>query len=106
MKRLPSTQVRTRTLSLFRAIGHRDRLLVLLALAETDRLCVSDLVELCGTTQSAMSHQLRTLRNAGLVKTERQGKQIFYALDDRHVASIIQDAVAHVAEQPRRRSPA
>lgn len=96
-------RLRDKTVALFRAIAHQDRLLVLLALSKNKRLCVGDLTELCGATQSAMSHQLRALREAGLVRTEREGKQIFYMLDDKHVAHIIEDAVAHVAESGKTR---
>jgi DNA-binding transcriptional ArsR family regulator len=101
---LEDAKVRNRVLTLFRAISHEDRLRVLLALSEHERLCVGDLTELCETSQSAMSHQLRTLRDAGLVRTEREGKQIFYLLDDRHVAHIIGDALAHVSEDSQRDS--
>ncbi len=95
---LPEAPLRAKALSLFRAIGHEDRLTVLLALSRHERLCVGELTELCGSSQSSMSHQLRNLRDAGLVRTERQGKQVFYALDDMHVARIIEDALEHVAE--------
>lgn len=94
---LPAPAVRARALELFRAIGHPDRLVTLLALARGER-CVSELAALCGTSHSAMSHQLRILREAGLVRAERRGKQVFYGLDDDHVARIIDDAVAHVHE--------
>lgn len=95
---LPPEPLRQRALGLFRAICHEDRLTVLLALSQGEPRCVSDLTELCGSSQSSMFHQLRNLREAGLVRTERQGKQVFYALDDAHVARIIEDALAHVAE--------
>jgi DNA-binding transcriptional ArsR family regulator len=90
-----------RALALFRAVGHPDRLRVLLALADAGPLCVADLTELCRRSQSAMSHQLRTLRDAGLVRTLRRGKQIFYLLDDGHVAHLIRDALEHVSERRR-----
>lgn len=99
MTLLPPAPLRRRALSLFRAIGHEDRLVVLLALASTERLCVSELAGLCKASPSAMSHQLRTLRQAGLVRASREGKLIYYALQDRHVARIIQDAVAHAGER-------
>lgn len=95
---LPHPAVRERALALFRAIAHPDRLTVLLALARGERLCVSDLSALCAASQSAMSHQLRTLRDAGLVRAERAGKQVFYTLADHHVAHIVGDAVAHAEE--------
>jgi DNA-binding transcriptional ArsR family regulator len=105
MKRaLPGAAARRAVLELFRAFSHEDRLTVLLALSLNDALCVSDLTELCGATQSSMSHQLRHLRDAGLVRRTRRGKQIFYALDDQHVAAILVDAVTHAKEKrpPRR----
>ncbi|MFO0723035.1 MAG: metalloregulator ArsR/SmtB family transcription factor [Myxococcota bacterium] len=89
----------TQVLALFRAFSHADRLTVLLALSEHESLCVSELTELCGATQSAMSHQLRRLREAGLVRARRRGKQIFYALDDQHVAAILEDALSHAREK-------
>ena len=90
-------------LAMFRAFSHADRLTVLLALSEHASLCVSELTELCGATQSAMSHQLRRLREAGLVRSRRRGKQVFYALDDRHVAAILADAISHAREKRRAR---
>ena len=97
-RELPAPEVRERALGLFRTIGHPDRLTVLLALSRNERLCVSELTALCGARQSAMSHQLRALREAGLVRGERIGKQVFYRLDDHHVAHIIRDALTHVEE--------
>ncbi len=92
--------VRDQALAFFRAIAHPDRLVVLLALADGER-CVSELTALCGTSQSSMSHQLRALRDAGLVRGERRGKQVFYGLDDHHVTHIVRDAIAHVREDGR-----
>lgn len=99
--RLPPTRVRARALGMFQAIAHADRLDVLLALSAAPQ-CVSDLAEACKASPSAMSHQLRRLREAGLVRAERRGRRIEYALADRHVAKIVADAVAHAAE-PRAR---
>lgn len=84
-------------LALFRALAHPDRLRALLALREAP-LCVSQLTTLCGISQSGMSHQLRLLRDAGLVATERRGRKVYYSLADHHVAHIIGDAVLHAAE--------
>lgn len=96
--RLPSLAQRKRALRIFRAVAHPDRLLVLIALGRSP-VCVSDLAALCGRSQSAMSHQLRALRRAGLVQSRRRGKQIFYALRDHHVADLIQGALAHASER-------
>jgi len=97
---MPSRALRGRTLALFRAVAHEDRLLVLLALSRQPRLCVAELTALCGASQSAMSHQLRTLRDAGLVRAEREGRRVFYALHDHHVAHLLGDALDHVAHSP------
>lgn len=100
--RLPPARVRARALAMFQAIAHADRLDVLIALSAAPR-CVSDLAEACETSPSAMSHQLRRLREAGLVRAERHGRRIEYALADRHVAKIVGDAVAHAGESGARR---
>ena len=94
---LPPARLRRRALALFSAIAHEDRLDVLLALASRAR-CVSELAEVCGASPSAMSHQLRRLRDAGLVEARKSGRQVEYALADRHVVKIVRDAIAHVAD--------
>lgn len=95
--RLPPARVRARALAMFQAIAHGPRFDVLLALSAAPQ-CVSDLAEACQASPSAMSHQLRRLRDAGLVRTQRRGRNVEYALADRHVAKIVRDAVAHAAE--------
>jgi DNA-binding transcriptional ArsR family regulator len=100
---LPPRPTRAKALRLFQAIAHADRLDVLLALSAAPR-CVSELADVCQASPSAMSHQLRRLREAGLVRTSRRGRHVEYALADRHVAKIVGDAVAHAAESPPRRS--
>ena len=67
------------------------------ALFEAD-ICVCDLAELLGMTQSAISHQLRILKNAKLVKNKRDGKQVIYFLADEHVRSIINQGLEHIEE--------
>ena len=64
-------------------------------------LCVYDLTQALGMTQSAVSHQLRLLRNAHLVKTRREGKSIFYSLDDDHVVTIMSQGLAHIRHTGR-----
>ena len=73
---------------LFRVFGDSTRIRILYALFESE-LCVCDLAELLGLTQSAVSHQLRTLKDAKLVRFRREGKSIIYALDDDHVRQIL-----------------
>lgn len=72
----------------------RVRIVSLLAAAE---LCVCDLAAALGMSQSAVSHQLRTLRDLRLVRWRREGRKIFYALDDEHVADLFRRGLEHVA---------
>ncbi|MBI2375249.1 MAG: helix-turn-helix transcriptional regulator [Deltaproteobacteria bacterium] len=100
--------LRTRALELFQAIAHPDRLLTLMALGRAEAtpeggVSAGELAELCGAEQSAMSHQLRRLKDSGLVRTRRNGRRIYYALNDQHVARIIEDALEHVDEVPKAR---
>ena len=81
----------------FRVFGDSTRIRILYALFEAE-LCVCDIAEVLGMTQSAISHQLRALKNARLVKGRREGKTVFYALADDHVKTIIGQGLDHVAE--------
>ena len=81
----------------FKVFGDPTRLKILLALDQGE-LCVCDLVDLIGMTKSAISHQLSSLRAARLVKYRREGKNVFYSLDDDHVHRIIACAAQHLNE--------
>jgi len=83
---------------LFKVFGDPSRLRILNAL-EAAELCVCDLSEALDMSQSAISHQLATLRAAKLVRSRREGKSVFYALDDDHVKAIIDIAAAHLSER-------
>ena len=72
--------------------GTRLRLLSILLNGET---CVSDLAEQTGISQSAVSHQLRTLRSLGFVSTRRDGQNIYYCIDDEHIEGLFNLALAH-----------
>lgn len=74
----------------------RTKILSALAIQE---MCVCDIAALFDMTKSAISHQLRTLRDANLVKTRRQGKEIFYSLDDDHVVQVLTQGLSHVQEK-------
>lgn len=79
---------------LFKLLGDLNRLRIVCALLERP-LCVADLAAEVGMEQSALSHQLKNLKAASLVKTERRGRQIVYSLDDGHVLAIIEQALDH-----------
>ena len=82
---------------LFKAFGDSTRIRILFALFEAD-ICVCDLAETLNMTQSAISHQLRLLKQAGLVNGRREGKQIIYYLADDHVRTIISMGMEHINE--------
>ncbi|MCP8305111.1 MAG: winged helix-turn-helix transcriptional regulator [archaeon] len=82
---------------MFKALGDYTRLKILYALSK-EELCVRDLSSLLETSISAISHQLRVLRNLRLVKPRRQGKVVYYSLDDDHVLSLLQIGVKHAEE--------
>ena len=82
---------------LFRIFGDSTRIRILYGLSASE-MCVCDIAALLGMTQSAISHQLRALKNARLVKARRDGKTVFYALADGHVRTIIDQGLDHVRE--------
>lgn len=85
---------------LFKALSSPTRLRIISALAEVE-LCVDDLVSLLGMSQSAVSHQLRLLRNTRLVKYRKMGKHVYYQLDDEHVQYIFDCGLDHIKEDRR-----
>lgn len=82
---------------LFKLFGDQTRLSILMALMNRE-LCVHDICKTIDVSQSAVSHQLRNLREAKLVKSRRVGKEIIYSLDDDHVKEIYSVGLAHILE--------
>src|SRR6266850_4420084 len=82
----------------FKVLGDETRVRILDVLARTE-LCVQDLARVLGMTQSAISHQLRLLRSMRLVRTRRDGRQIFYVLDDDHIVKLFEQGLEHVEER-------
>jgi ArsR family transcriptional regulator len=99
MARMPSDLALSRTAQLFAAFANEGRLRALVALSRHGPLNVSALLPLCGLEQTALSHQLRILRTAQLVRATRRGKQVVYAAADDHIAGILEDGLAHAAER-------
>ena len=83
---------------LFRIFGDSTRIRILYVLFEAE-MCVCDIAALLGMTQSAISHQLKTLKNANLVGNRREGKTIYYFLSDDHVRTIIAQGFEHLLEE-------
>lgn len=80
---------------IFKALSDPSRLKIVLALLNQEH-CVCDIAAVCSQTDSAISHQLRILRTLKIVKTRRQGKIIYYSLDDEHVIALINMSLTHV----------
>lgn len=97
-KEMPSEDALYDLTELFRIFGDSTRIRILYVLFESE-MCVCDIAQLLGMTQSAISHQLRALKNARLVKARRDGKTVFYSLSDDHVKTIIDQGIEHVSEQ-------
>lgn len=83
---------------LFKVFGDTTRIKILWALFESD-MCVCDIASLLGMTQSAISHQLRVLKQARLVKYRKDGKIVYYSLDDEHVKQIFDQGLVHINEK-------
>ncbi len=94
---LPDEDTTERLSEVFKVFGDNTRIRILWALFD-DELCVYDISDKVGMSQSAVSHQLRILRQARLVKSRRGGRQTFYSLDDNHVKTIIEQVLIHAEE--------
>ncbi len=82
----------------FKVFGDSTRLKLLHLLLEKD-MCVGDIAEKLSMTQSAVSHQLRVLRQSDLVKFRKEGKAVIYSLDDYHVKAVLQAGISHIGHK-------
>lgn len=82
---------------LFKVFGDTTRVRILCALFESE-MCVCDISILLGMTQSSISHQLRVLKSAKLVKNRKEGKVVYYSLDDEHIKYIFEQGLEHISE--------
>src|SRR5262245_63309382 len=82
----------------FKVLGDTTRIRILDALSRSE-LCVFDIAQHVGLSESAVSHQLRLLRDSRIVRTRRAGRQIFYSLDDQHVVRLVAQGLEHVEER-------
>jgi DNA-binding transcriptional ArsR family regulator len=99
-RRLLTTGTVSAVADVFKLLGDPTRVRMLDALSHGER-CVCDLATLIGLSESAVSHQLRLLRGARLVRVRRAGRQAFYSLDDHHVLGLVHDTRKHVEEGRR-----
>ncbi|WP_028042266.1 ArsR/SmtB family transcription factor [Candidatus Stoquefichus massiliensis] len=96
-KSLPDEEILYDVAELFKVFGDSTRIKIICALFESE-MCVYDLAATLQMTQSAISHQLRILKTANLVKFRRDGKMMYYSLDDEHVQQIFDAGYKHVIE--------
>lgn len=96
-RNMPDEEVLYDLAELFKIFGDSTRIKILYVLSESE-MCVCDIAQLLGMTQSAISHQLRSLKQCRLVKAQRDGKTVFYSLADGHVRTILNQGMEHVAE--------
>ena len=94
---MPDEEILYDLAELFKIFGDSTRIKILYVLFESE-MCVCDIAQLLNMTQSAISHQLRALKQSKLVKYRREGKTVFYSLADGHVRTIIDQGMEHVAE--------
>lgn len=97
-KKMPREEDLYDLAELFKVFGDSTRIKILWALHEAE-MCVCDIAVLLNMTQSAISHQLRVLKQAHLVKNRKEGKVVYYSLDDDHVKQIFDQGLDHVNEQ-------
>lgn len=95
---MPDEETITRLAETFKIFGDNTRIRILWALFDKE-MSVSEISQTIRMSQSAVSHQLRTLKHARLIKARRDGKNTFYSLDDDHVKRIIEQVMIHVKEQ-------
>lgn len=96
-KRLPDDSLINELSETFKSLSDFTRLKILLSLAE-DELCVCDIAALTRVSVSATSHQLRLLKNTRLVNHRKEGKMVYYSLDDEHINKIVNEATKHCKE--------
>lgn len=96
-KDIPEDEVLYDLADFFKVFGDSTRIKILYVLSRSP-MCVCDIAELLCMSQSAISHQLRVLKQARLVKFRREGKQAFYSLADGHITTIIEQGLTHINE--------
>ncbi len=95
--KMPDMKILYELSDFFKVMGDSTRIQLLWAL-DINQMCVSDLAFLLNMTKSAVSHQLKILRTAKLVRATKKGKNVYYSLDDDHVKTILEKALEHTSE--------
>lgn len=99
--KMPDTEMLYELAELFKVFGDTTRVRILYALSAQE-MCVCDIADLLDMTHSSISHQLRVLKQARLVKFRKEGKIVFYSLDDCHISQIFSCGLEHIEERYKR----
>ncbi len=97
LEKMPPDGLLKELADFYKVFGDATRVKILCVLLESE-MCVCDLAEVLNMTQSAISHQLRVLKQMKLVKNRREGKTVFYSLSDSHIQLIISQGIEHITE--------
>lgn len=94
-KNMPKDRDVDQVVAFYKVLGDKTRLRILYALKEQE-MCAGDIAVLLDMTKSAVSHQLAVMRNMHQIKSRREGKNVFYSLDDEHIVDILEEALVHM----------
>lgn len=97
LEKMPDEEKLIDLAEFFKVFGDSTRVSIIYCIHDKE-ICVQDIADILGMTQSAISHQLRILRDSRLVKSRKQGKQVFYSLDDDHIKYILTLGLDHILE--------
>ena len=95
LKKMPKQGLFDNLAEFFKIIGDPTRTKILFALDQNE-MCVCDIANVLGMTKSSISHQLATLKKSGIVKSRRDGKEVYYTLDDEHVQQVFEVGIEHI----------
>ena len=95
LKAMPEDEVFVKLADFYKIIGNDTRCKIIYALS-VNEMCVCDLANVLSMTKSSISHQLSKMKDAGVVKCRRDGKEIYYTLDDEHIAGIFEISLTHI----------
>lgn len=95
LNQMPNQDTFNRLAEFFKILGDTTRSKILFAL-DKNEMCVCDIANVLGMSKSSISHQLGTLRRTGIVKCRKQGKEVYYMLDDEHVQKVFEIGIEHI----------
>lgn len=95
ISKMPSEEVFYKLADLYKLIGDTTRCKILFAIDQHE-MCVCDLANVLSMSKSSISHQLSTLRRSGVVKCRKEGKEVYYTLDDNHIVKLFEIGLAHI----------